>query len=134
MSLWLETGDADLPLSFLDHKVKVGNALVGCWLDRVLDSPLRAWQREGGDGKDGPSTQRIQEFLNGPRQSNNRRRGDGVVKREMREIIQGAFQGQPSPVEDHSNNNQARDKLKSMMDKWCALWFWPADEQSLRHA
>jgi hypothetical protein len=56
VSLWVETLDAELPFSFLDHKLKVGNSLVGCWLDRVEDYPLKAWEREGGDGKDGPRT------------------------------------------------------------------------------
>ena len=65
VSLWVETLDPELPFSFLDHKIKVGNSLVGCWLDRVEDYPLKAWEREGGDGKDGPRTQRIEEFLKG---------------------------------------------------------------------
>jgi hypothetical protein len=42
VSLWVETLDPELPFSFLDHKIKVGNSLVGCWLDRVLDYPLKA--------------------------------------------------------------------------------------------
>ena len=58
VSLWVETLDPELPFSFLDHKIKVGNSLVGCWLDRVEDYPLKAWEREGGDGKDGRSGSR----------------------------------------------------------------------------
>jgi Eco57I restriction-modification methylase len=49
VSLWVETLDPDLPFSFLDHKIKVGNALVGCWFDRFQDYPAMAWEREGGD-------------------------------------------------------------------------------------
>lgn len=49
LSLWIETMDPRLPFSFLDHKLKVGNALVGCWLDRFQDYPVMAWEREGGD-------------------------------------------------------------------------------------
>ena len=52
VSLWVETLDPELPFSFLDHKIKVGNALVGCWLDRVLDLPdcrlgAERWRRPG---------------------------------------------------------------------------------------
>ena len=65
VSLWVETLDPDLPFSFLDHKIKVGNSLVGCWLDRVEDYPLKAWEREGGDGPKGERSQRIEEFLKG---------------------------------------------------------------------
>jgi hypothetical protein len=49
LSLWIETMDYQLPFSFLDHKIKVGNALVGCWFDRFQDYPAMAWEREGGD-------------------------------------------------------------------------------------
>ncbi len=99
VSLWVETLDPELPFSFLDHKIKVGNSLVGCWLDRVLDYPLKAWEREGGDGKDGPRTQRIETFLKGEK-IGNRRTGDGRVKREMRQIIESRFQGIHSLFED----------------------------------
>ena len=94
VSLWVETLDPELPFSFLDHKIKVGNSLVGCWLDRVEDYPLKAWEREGGDGKDGPRTQRIEEFLKGER-IGKRRTGDGRIKREMREVIESRFSKQP---------------------------------------
>jgi len=49
MALWVETMDRDLPFGFLDHKLKVGNALVGTWFDTYRDYPAMAWQREGGD-------------------------------------------------------------------------------------
>lgn len=49
LSLWVETMDRDLPFGFLDHKLKVGNSLVGAWLDRFEEYPVMAWEREGGD-------------------------------------------------------------------------------------
>ncbi len=49
MALWVETMDRDLPFGFLDHKLKVGNALVGTWFDTYRDYPALAWEREGGD-------------------------------------------------------------------------------------
>jgi hypothetical protein len=49
MALWIETMDKDLPFEFLDHKLKAGNSLVGCWFDRFRDYPALAWEREGGD-------------------------------------------------------------------------------------
>ena len=49
MSLWIETLDPRLPFGFLDHKLKAGNSLVGCWFDRFEDYPIMAWMREGGD-------------------------------------------------------------------------------------
>lgn len=49
IALWIETMDRELPFSFLDHKFKCGNALVGCWFDRFRHYPIMAWLREGGD-------------------------------------------------------------------------------------
>lgn len=49
LSLWVETMDRTLPFSFLDHKLRCGNSLVGCWFDRFQDYPAMAWEREGGD-------------------------------------------------------------------------------------
>ena len=49
LALWIETMDRELPFEFLDHKLKAGNSLVGCWFDRFQDYPLLAWKREGGD-------------------------------------------------------------------------------------
>jgi hypothetical protein len=168
VSLWVETLDPELPFSFLDHKIKVGNSLVGCWLDRVLDYPLKAWEREGGDGKDGPRTERIETFLKGEKRGN-KRTGDGLIKREMRQIIESRFRGQavlfddpqatPEAVvaeartefeklhdlpiddpdereryyRDHVEASQPLQALKRAMDEWCAVWFWPADEESLKH-
>lgn len=169
VSLWIETLDQDLPFTFLDHKIKVGNSLVGCWLDRVLDYPIRAWEREGGDGKDGDRTQRIEEFLKGPKVGN-RRSGDGVIKQEMRSLIEQRFRGQMPLFKDdavdiahvveqaradceqlhqmalhdpeareqfyreHIQNSPAVQRLKRAMDEWCAVWFWPMDEDSAKCA
>ena len=99
VSLWVETLDPELPFSFLDHKLKVGNSLVGCWLDRVEDYPLKAWEREGGDGKEGPRTQQIETLLKGEKVGN-RRPGDGRIKREMRRLIEARFQGYTSFLDE----------------------------------
>ncbi|WP_437578088.1 hypothetical protein [Sorangium sp. So ce887] len=48
-ALWVETMDWQLPFGFLDHKLKCGNSLVGCWFDQFQDYPIMAWEREGGD-------------------------------------------------------------------------------------
>ena len=53
LALWIETLDRELPFEYLDHKLKVGNSLVGCWLHLVEDYPIRALEREDADGKQG---------------------------------------------------------------------------------
>ena len=49
MALWVETMNRDLPFGFLDHKLKVGNTLVGTWFDTFHEYPAMAWSRDGGD-------------------------------------------------------------------------------------
>ena len=54
LALWIETMDRSLPFSFLDHKIKVGNSLVGAWFDTFQHYPVMAWKnREGGDKNHG---------------------------------------------------------------------------------
>lgn len=49
VALWVETLDRRLPFTFLDHKLRPGNALVGTWLDRFRDYPLLALDRQSPD-------------------------------------------------------------------------------------
>jgi hypothetical protein len=51
MALWVETMDRDLPFGFLDHKLKVGNALVGAWFDSYRDYPIPRFYK-GAKGTD----------------------------------------------------------------------------------
>jgi hypothetical protein len=46
MALWVETMDRRLPFGFLDHKLRCGNSLVGCWFDRFQDYPVMAFERD----------------------------------------------------------------------------------------
>ncbi|QXE87382.1 hypothetical protein KP003_02945 [Geomonas nitrogeniifigens] len=49
MALWIETMDRTLPFGFMDHKLKVGNTLLGTWFDTFREYPAMAWERDGGD-------------------------------------------------------------------------------------
>lgn len=144
LALWVETLDRELPFEFLDHKLKTGNSLVGCWLHLVEDYPAAAWDREGGDGKNGERTKWLKETFK------------DRVKPELATWIrdlggqQGLFDGfrQP-PLEAleklrerfagiHDLPRHQREAayadlvasddyqtVKAAMDRWCAVWFWP---------
>jgi len=49
VALWVETLDEKLPFTFLDHKLRCGDSLVGTWLDRFRDYPLLAFDRQSPD-------------------------------------------------------------------------------------
>jgi len=51
VALWVETLDRDLPFTFLDHKLRCGDSLVGTWLDRFRDFPLLCFDRQSPDLK-----------------------------------------------------------------------------------
>ena len=51
LSLWLTTLAADRPLSFLDHRLQVGDSLLGAWLSALS---ARADARRAHDGRRGP--------------------------------------------------------------------------------
>ena len=74
-------------------QVKVGNGLVGCWDRPSLEYPLSAWEREGGDGKDGPRTDRIEHFSKGAGHPEwpPQRRWDH--QQEMRQLDRAAVSG-----------------------------------------
>ena len=109
LSLWVETLDRELPFEFLEHKLKVGNSLVGTWFDRFQDYPVMAWMREGGD-KDhkgvhyekGAWTKKIKEILN------------KNVKPELIRIIQG--------VTTIDEFDEKEDKVAELHEKAVALF------------
>ncbi len=155
LALWVETMDRDLPFEFLDHKLKVGNALVGCWFDRFQDYPVMAWEREGGDKghtngvhyEKGAWTKAIkahrkmvaaemQDWIT--RQA---RLDVPVAEKSATEIHEDAVRlfEELHAIPVHESEERARfyaaqiDRseaicsLREAFDTWCAIWFWPGD-------
>ncbi len=152
LSLWVETMDRELPFEFLDHRLKVGNSLVGCWFDRFQDYPALAWAREGGDGPKGPITKRIKEILNARVKPELRtwieRRGSqlsltfGEAKHDAAEVQAAnlaAFQRLQAVRLDDPDGERERifreevqgspelAALRQAFNRWCATWFWPVE-------
>jgi hypothetical protein len=161
LSLWIETMDRTLPFSFLDHKVKCGNALVGAWFDQFLHYPVMAWKsREGGDKSHSNGVH----FQKDARGKAFKAFLTEKVTPDLRRLLEGRtlfsddLLGQATavhadalaalsrlhdlPVQDSSERSRlyreelvdspAHRSLKAAMDLWCACWFWPVDE--LEHA
>jgi hypothetical protein len=157
LSLWIETMDRTLPFSFLDHKVKFGNSLVGAWFDQFLHYPVMAWKnREGGDKSHSNGVH----FDKGARGKAFKTFVTETVTPDLRCLLEGPtlfsedLLGQAAAVHDdalaalsrlhdlpvHDSAERSRlyreelvgsaahQSLKAAMDLWCACWFWPADE------
>ncbi len=157
LSLWIETMDRDLPFSFLDHKIRCGNSLIGAWFDQFQHYPAMAWKnREAGDKnhsngvhhEKGARTKAIKAFRN------------DTLKPELHQLLEGRTLFQDDlleqavkvhrsaldslermhrlPVQDAASRARLyREELlgsgpwralKDALDLWCACWFWPADE------
>lgn len=156
LSLWIETMDRELPFSFLDHKIKVGNSLVGAWFDQFQHYPVMAWKnRDGGDTSHSNGvhfekkerTDAIKDFWKNrladdlKRYLSGRTLFDEDLQATAMEAHDDALEvlSRVHEMPVHYSTERARlyreellgseayRKLKSAMDLWCACWFWPAD-------
>lgn len=155
LALWIETMHRDLPFSFLDHKIKCGNGLIGAWFDTFQHYPIMAWKREGGDTGHSNGvhyqkkawTKAINAHLKDVVTPDLVRtiEGPGLYDAEGAEsatdLHEAALQELKAihalPV--HEAESRARryqdlvssehwQTLKRAFDAWCAIWFWPAND------
>ena len=153
LSLWIETLDPRLPFTFLDHKIKCGNSLVGTWFDQFMHYPPMAWMREGGDKNHGNGVHFEKEAWTKAIKAKVK-----DVKKELIDYIDGAkliYKVDLSTIETvHDSAEQAlRDihqlgihevnqraeryrqlreseeflEMQFAFDLWCSIWFWPPD-------
>ena len=160
LALWVETMDRSLAFSFLDHKIKPGNSLVGCWFDQFQDYPIMAWEREAGD-----ATHRGVHFAQKVWTREIKRLRNKVVKEELRELLAGGVQlsmfenrliqppeqthdellatvenihtwvlnpeQQAVDYEKSVRQKQALQELEWAFDCWCAVWFWKGNDMEV---
>jgi hypothetical protein len=107
LALWVETMDRSLPFGFLDHKLRCGNSLVGCWFDRFQDYPVMAFKRDdAGDKNHDRFVHHYREHTaqRGRNKGQAQRSGDvwtqrwrelkdDVIKPEMRHWIEARLEG-----------------------------------------
>ena len=153
LSLWVETLDQDLPFTFLNHKIKCGNSLVGCWYDRYQHYPPMAFAREAGDKSHSTSihypagleTTKIERFLKGkviPDLADTiQGQGQlfGATRKERPEELHHKIRGKLDSLHAlpiHASKERANlyldllndanfKNLRDSFDLWCSLWFWP---------
>ena len=156
LSLWVETMDRSLPFEFLDHKLKVGNSFVGCWFDQFTEYPLLAWLRKSGDedhcgvhheggtwaaaikgmlrNQVKPELVRIlsgQQAIDGG--------GEGIARKVYERVVRRFETLHALPLVAGDQGDRERffhdciigdpdfTSLRAAFDRWCAIWFWPAD-------
>ena len=159
VSLWVETLDRRLPFTFVDHKLRCGDALVGAWLDRFRDYPLLAWWRQSPDEKWRGVTHEgdvWSEQLKDLRESvveEQRKLLDRVLGlpfpgtsddelqaaiervRELYRRMRKVPATQPDKRAELWRKqvvvDPAMERVREAFDTWCALWFWPLEKLGL---
>ena len=120
LSLWLATLAADKPLSFLDHRLQVGDSLLGAWLANLRRPPN---PRNRAAGKPLPLFD------------------DEPIHAALRQAmpIRFALEAMPGDTLEHVKEKErtfsaltarsaALSRWKRIADVWCAAWFAPGDE------
>jgi hypothetical protein len=152
--------DRELPFSFLDHKVKCGNGLIGAWFDTFQHYPVMAWKnREAGDenhtnGHHLPKENRAKLLKEWSR---NQLLGDTRIFLQGKTLFSESHTRQAEAVHAHALSvlqtlhelpihdsgaraavykkelleSDAYRSLKQALDLWCSIWFWPVEELSL---
>lgn len=157
LALWIETMDRTLPFSFLDHKIKCGNGLIGAWFDQFQHYPVMAWKnREGGDASHSHGvhfeknargaalkewmkevlTPDLQRFLAGDTLFEADQLAQvTAVHRSAVAALEGLHDLPVHDAGDRAQRYRAQflqapewQRLKQAMDLWCACWFWPSEE------
>jgi hypothetical protein len=115
LSVWLCSLAADKPLTFLDHRLRVGNSVVGTTLDHV------------GMRAPGKRARRAEPTLFGD--SAMEAVGRAIVLREMLDGIPDDSIDEVRRKEQlHGELDSATGPLagwRALCDAWCAAWFWP---------
>jgi len=137
VSLWMESIDPGLPLTFLEHHIRVGNSLLGTTRDLMADCvPDDAWGALEGDDKKLTASlkRRNKAELAGQRiirfdQVN----GTGALREAMRAVEQASDTDAVALVEKEERwkallASQAYEHTKLVADAWCAAFLWPKDK------
>ena len=117
LSLWLATLAADRPLSFLDHRLQVGDSLLGTWLAQLRQPPSPGRRRA-------PAASALPLFT------------DEAVSHALREALPIRFSLEATPNDtveqvrakerafaDLTGRNAALSRWKRVAHLWCGAWF-----------
>jgi hypothetical protein len=154
VALWVETLDKRLPFTFLDHKLRCGDALIGTWLDRFRDYPLLAFDRQSPDLKykgvhhppnvwqDALKVRRSEviaeqvDLITGQLRTTGATSDEDLkaavdrvrrLYRDLRKVPSGRPDERARIWRERIQGDPALEKVRTVFDTWCALWFWPLD-------
>ena len=137
VSLWMESIDPGLPLTFLESHIRCGNSLIGTSRALMGDQvPDAAWVAlEGDDRKVTRSLKgRNQEELAGQRSLLFEPRNETDTVRDAMRAVEQAPDADAATLAEKQRQwkallaSQAYEHEKLVADAWCAAFLWPKDE------
>ena len=137
VSLWMESIDPGLPLTFLESHIRCGNSLIGTSRELMGDQvPDAAWVAlEGDDKKVARSLKRRnQEELAGQRSLLFEPRNETDTVRDAMLAVEGAPDADAATLAEKQKKwkallaSQVYEHEKLVADAWCAAFLWPKDE------
>jgi hypothetical protein len=152
LALWIETMDKKLPFEFLDHRLKCGNALIGCNLVDFLHYPIEAWSRDLGDEKhkngvhfkesqfatikkqiyESKVKPEISRWISNLEQTSMEFENVEDLKSSIKEVLKVYRKLAKLGIADTEKKRQLYivtqqepkfQRLKQIFDTWCAIWF-----------
>ncbi|MDO9537662.1 MAG: N-6 DNA methylase [Thermoplasmata archaeon] len=129
MSLWLATLSKDRPFTFLDHRLRCGNSLIGAEFDKLASVPSEPLWKADKKVND-RALEKIMPFTEF--QINNLVRSIITGRKDLSKNEQSILDVQEKEqligkMEEEGSNY---DKIKDLCDLWCSVWFWPYEEQA----
>lgn len=137
VSLWMESIDPGLPLTFLESHIRCGNSLVGTTRALMADEvPEAAWAVLEGDDKKITAAlkRRNKDEIAGQRDLPfGQRNGTGALKDAIQAVEQAPDTDAAGLAEKERQwkallASQAYEHEKLVADAWCAAFLWPKDE------
>ncbi len=156
LSLWIETLDSGMPMTFLNHKIKIGNSLLGAWFDQFLHYPVMAWLREGGDknhtngvhykkeewtksiaARRAEVRSNLIQFIDSrdfpqlfPLELPDVKAQHKAALDTLQEIHEIGIADVDLRAEKYQSllDNPDYQQLKDAFDLWCAIWFWSPEQ------
>lgn len=136
-SLWITASLPDMPLTFLDHKLKCGNSLIGATPELIRNGiPVEAYKPVGNDNPDicnelKKRARRQLESLSKASEPTTQyglaftpKEGDELLK--LREALINHTQESPGDVEEAEEEYQRLEKMERKFKDWLMAHTWTA--------
>ena len=136
VSLWMESIDPGLPLTFLESHIRCGNSLIGTTRALMGEQvPAAAWVALEGDDKKVTRSlkRRNQEEIAGQRSLPFEPRNETDTLRDAIRAVEQASDTDATTLEEKHRKwtallaSQAYEHEKLVADAWCAAFLWPKD-------